>query len=397
MTSLSKALTQTQLVSHLVKTTVVPSRKASVYGGVSPVLSTKYGGRHRVTLIHGDGIGPEMMFHIKEVIRHVRAPVEFEDILLNSKTVSESMIEQTLMAIKRNGACIKGNLLTDHNNPVARSVNVVLRKRLNLFANVLRCKGLPTIKTRHSDIDILIIRENTEGEYSNLEHESVPGVVECLKVITEERSMRIAEFAFARADAAGRKKVTAVHKANIMKLSDGLFLRSCKKVAESYPHIKFETMIVDNTCMQLVAKPSQFDVMVMPNLYGNIVANVCTGLVGGAGLVAGSNYGDGCAIFEKGTRNSGKGIAGRNTANPSGMLFAAAYMLKYIGLSEYGSAIKNAIVNTIVNHNVKTADMGGSATTTDFMKKVVEELLILTPEIGFGASKPSEQQIRNIE
>jgi isocitrate dehydrogenase (NAD+) len=154
-------------------------------------------------------------------------------------------------------------------------------------------------------------------------------------------------------------------------------------VSKKYPDIKFETMIVDNTCMQLVSKPQQFDVMVMPNLYGNIVANVCTGLVGGAGLVAGSNYGPGCAVFEKGTRNSGKGIAGLNTANPSGMLFAAAYMLQYIGLEAHSHVIKTAIVNTIVNHNVRTADMGGLATTTEFMKQVLEEIQVLTPEIGW--------------
>lgn len=190
---------------------------------------------------------------------------------------------------------------------------------------------MPNIRTRHADIDILIIRENTEGEYSSLEHESVEGVVESLKIITREKSMRIAEFGFARAALDGRKKVTAVHKANIMKLGDGLFLECCRAVAKKYPNIQFETMIVDNTCMQLVSKPQQFDVMLMPNLYGNIVANVSVGLVGGAGIVAGSNYGEGCALFETGARNSAKGIAGQNVANPAGMLFAAANMLKYIG------------------------------------------------------------------
>jgi isocitrate dehydrogenase (NAD+) len=279
-------------------------------------------------------------------------------------------------------------------------------QRLDLFANVLRCKTLPNIKTRHSDLDILIIRENTEGEYSNLEHESVNGVVESLKIVTREKSMRIAEFAFELAHLDGRKKVTAVHKANIMKLGDGLFLECCREVAKRYPDIKFETMIVDNTCMQLVAKPQQFDVMVMPNLYGNIVANVCTGLVGGAGVVAGSNYSSTCAVFEKGTRNSGKGIAGQNSANPSGMLFAAANMLKYIGyfptfikyisnlindkfstiksnrLEQHGSVIKNAVVNTISKHNIKTADIGGTATTTEFMKQVIDEVQLHTPEIG---------------
>ena len=206
-----------------------------------------------------------------------------------------------------------------------------LSQRLDLYANVLRCKSLNNIKTRHSDIDILIVRENTEGEYANLEHESASGIVESLKIVTRDKSQRIAEFAFERAHYGGRNKVTAVHKANIMKQGDGLFLECCREVAKKYPNIKFETMIVDNTCMQLVSKPQQFDVMVMPNLYGNIVANVCAGLVGGAGIVAGANYGKNCALFECGTRKSGKDMAGKNIANPSGILFAAANMLKYIG------------------------------------------------------------------
>lgn len=179
-------------------------------------MVTKYGGKYRVVIIPGDGIGPEMMHHIKETFRCVRAPVEFEEVPLNSKTVSESMIEQAVVAVKRNGACLKGNIETDHNSPTAFSVNLALRHRLDLYANVIRCKTLPNIKTRHPDIDILIIRENTEGEYAALEHESVPGVVESLKIITRQKSMRIAEYAFARARQDRRKKVTAVHKANIM-------------------------------------------------------------------------------------------------------------------------------------------------------------------------------------
>ncbi len=230
---------------------------------MKPSNVTKYGGKYRVVAIPGDGIGPEMMFHVRESFRYVRAPVEFEEVDLNSKTVSEQLIDQAVLAVKRNGACIKGNIETNHYSPTSFSVNVALRRRLDLFANVLRTKNIPNIKSRHSNIDILIIRENTEGEYSNLEHESVPGVVESLKIITHQNSLRIAEYAFARAQADGRKKVTAVHKANIMKLGDGQFLESCREVAKRYPNIKFETMIVDNTCMQLVAKPQQFDVMVM--------------------------------------------------------------------------------------------------------------------------------------
>jgi len=391
MSTLTKALQKTpQLINTLVKPAlVVPSRDLA--GSHGDTLHTKYGGRHRVTLIHGDGIGPEMMFHIKEACRHVRAPVEFEELQLNSKNVSESMIEQAILAVKRNGAAIKGNVETNHNSLIDRSVNVELRKRLNLFANVVRCKAIPNVKTRHSDVDILIIRENTEGEYANLEHESVSGVVESLKIVTRAKSIQIAEFAFERAVQTGRKKVTAVHKANIMKLGDGLFLECAREVAKRYPQIEFESMIVDNTCMQLVSNPSQFDVMLMPNLYGNIIANLCTGLVGGAGLVAGSNYGPGCAVFEKGTRNSGKGKMGLNTANPSGMLFACANMLHYIGLPQHASVVKQSVLHTIIDQNVRTTDIGGDATTTDFMKTVIEEIQQMTPEIGldkgFGDSK----------
>ncbi|CAF1669764.1 unnamed protein product, partial [Adineta ricciae] len=268
---------------------------------------------------------------------------------------------------------------------------------------VIRCKSSPVVPTRHSDIDILVIRENTEGEYSSLEHESVPGVVESLKgeissgkyelnfmlftlfsVITRAKSLKIARFAFEIAKHADRKKVTAVHKANIMKLSDGLFIECCREIAAEYPDIKFDTMIVDNTCMQLVNRPTQFDVMVMPNLYGNIVSNVCAGLVGGSGFVAGSNYGDHFAVFEQGTRNTGLGIAGRNIANPSGILFAAANMLKYLGLDQHCSAIKNAVLNTIQEHKIKTPDIGGTSTTTQFVECVLNEIIKLTPSIGFN-------------
>jgi len=278
-----------------------------------------------------------------------------------------------------------------HHNIQKNSLNVLLRTRLDLFANVIRCKTSPVVPTRHSDIDILVIRENTEGEYSSLEHESVPGVVESLKVITRVKSLKIARFAFEIAKHDGRKKVTAVHKANIMKLSDGLFIDCCREVAADYSDIKFDTMIVDNTCMQLVNRPTQFDVMVMPNLYGNIVSNVCAGLVGGSGFVAGSNYGDHYAIFEQGTRNTGLGIAGKNIANPSGILFAAANMLKYLGLDQHCSTIKNAVLNTIQEHQLKTPDIGGTATTTQFIECVLNEIVKLTPSIGFNyeMQKPS--------
>lgn len=358
----------------------ISKRYLGIFG--EPSL-TKYGGKYRVTMIHGDGIGPEMMQHVKEAFRYVRAPVEFEDVLLNSSNSTEEIIRQAYLAVVRNGVALKGNIETTNSQAGdSFSPNVQLRKKLDLFANVMRCKSIDNITTRHSNIDILIIRENTEGEYENLEHENVNGVVESLKIITREKSLRIAEFAFERARLDGRKKVTAIHKANIMKLGDGLFLECCAEVAKRYPEIEYNSMIIDNTCMQLVAKPQQFDVMVLPNLYGNIVGNVCTGLVGGAGIVCGSNYGYNRAIFESGTRNTGRSIANKNVANPSGSLFAAANMLKYIGLEQHCSVIKNAVLNTISKKNIKTIDIGGSATSSEFMKHVLEEIEAQTPETG---------------
>uniref|UniRef100_A0ACB8EMS1 Isocitrate dehydrogenase [NAD] subunit gamma, mitochondrial n=1 Tax=Sphaerodactylus townsendi TaxID=933632 RepID=A0ACB8EMS1_9SAUR len=243
-------------------------------------------------MIPGDGIGLELMLHVKEIFRHACVPVDFEEVLVSSDA-SDTDLQNAIMAIRRNRVALKGNLETNHNLPPShKSRNNILRTTLDLFANVIRCKSLPGVATRHRDIDILMVRENTEGEYSSLEHESVSGVVESLKIITKTKSLRIAEYAFQLAKESGRKKVTAVHKANIMKLGDGLFLQCCREVAAGYPDITFDSMIVDNTTMQ------QFDVMVMPNLYGNIVNNVCAGLIGGPGLVPGANYGRDYAVFE---------------------------------------------------------------------------------------------------
>ncbi|KAG8554325.1 hypothetical protein GDO81_003764 [Engystomops pustulosus] len=309
----------------------------------------KYGGRQTVTMIPGDGIGPELALHVKEVFRHACVPVDFEVVNVNSTTTNEEDIQNAITAIRRNRVALKGthvfqrdapprctapiimlfllsgNIETNHNMPPShRSRNNLLRTSLDLYANVIHCQSLPGVQTRHKDIDILIVRENTEGEYSSLEHESVSGVVESLKIITRVNSLRIADYAFKLAREQGRKKITAVHKANIMKLGDGLFLQCCKEVASGYPDITFESMIVDNTTMQLVSYPQQFDVMVMPNLYGNIVNNVCAGLVGGPGLVPGANYGSVYAVFETATRNTGKSIANKNMPHPRPCCWPAA-------------------------------------------------------------------------
>uniref|UniRef100_A0A0X3PG34 Isopropylmalate dehydrogenase-like domain-containing protein n=2 Tax=Schistocephalus solidus TaxID=70667 RepID=A0A0X3PG34_SCHSO len=255
-----------------------------------------------------------------------------------------------------------------------KSKNLAIRNQLGLFAYVQHCYNFPGVKTRHSNVDITVIRENTEGEYSQLEHESVPGVVESLKITTEEKSTRIAKFAFDYAIKHGRKKVTAVHKANIMKLGDGLFLNACADISKLYPSIEFNSIIIDNCCMQLVSRPQQFDVLVLPNLYGNIVGNLAVGLVGGAGIAAGMNLGDRYAIFEAGTRKSARSLRGQNVANPVAMLLASADMLEHLGVSEKAAVLQSAIVDTIASQNIRTPDLGGSHSTIDVVNAIVTNI-----------------------
>uniref|UniRef100_A0A7N8YG34 Isocitrate dehydrogenase [NAD] subunit, mitochondrial n=1 Tax=Mastacembelus armatus TaxID=205130 RepID=A0A7N8YG34_9TELE len=330
----------------------------------------KYGGRHTVTLIPGDGIGPELLSHVREVFRFSCVPVDFEVVHVNSGLESEDDINNAITAIRRNGVALKGKPLSF--NPVLFLLCCsMFSTSLDLYANVMHCQSLPGVQTRHKNIDIIIIRENTEGEYSNLEHESVSGVVESLKIITRNNSLRIADYAFRLAREKGRRRVTAVHKANIMKLGDGLFLQCCREVASGYPDITFDSMIVDNTTMQLVSKPQQFDVMVMPNLYGNVVSNVCAGLVGGPGLVPGANYGRDYAVFETATRNTGKSIADRNIANPTAMLLASCMMLDHLKLYDYASSIRNAVLTTMNETRLHTADIGGQGTTSEVVQSIM--------------------------
>ncbi|XP_041655193.1 isocitrate dehydrogenase [NAD] subunit gamma, mitochondrial-like isoform X2 [Cheilinus undulatus] len=348
-------------------------RHKSTYTTIPP--PARYGGRHTVTLIPGDGIGPELAHHVRELFRFCCVPVDFEIANVDSTMASEDDINSAIVSIRRNGVALKGNIETNHNLPPSyKSRNNLLRTTLDLYANVMHCQSLPGVMTRHRNIDIMIIRENTEGEYSSLEHENVPGVVECLKIITKTKSLRIADYAFRTARAKGRRRVTAVHKANIMKLGDGLFLECCKEVASGYPEISFDSMIVDNTSMQLVSRPQQFDVMVMPNLYGNIVSNVCAGLVGGPGLVPGANYGEDYAVFETGTRNTGKSIANRNTANPTAMLLASCLLLDHLKLHAYASMIRRAIISTVTETRLHTADLGGQGSTSDVVQSIMNAI-----------------------
>lgn len=335
-------------------------------------MKAKYGGRFMVSMLPGDGIGPEMMGHVREIFRLGGVPVDFEEVHLDSTVQHIDNVEEAITSIKRNGVALKGNIETRSNNPLFRSRNVILRLELNLFVNVLHCKSQPSVKTRHNNIDIILIRQNTEGEYSCLEHESVSGVVESIKIITREKSEEIAKFAFDYAVQHNRKKVTAVHKANIMKLTDGLFLNTCAEVAKDYPSIEFNNMIIDNCSMQMVSNPYQFDVLLLPNLYGNILNNVACGLVGGPGLTSGQNFGHEYAVFETGSRNTGKSIAGKNVANPGAMLNASVDLLHYLGLDKHAQIIGDAIYETVNIDKIHTPDLGGTAGTSDVVDNVLK-------------------------
>jgi len=255
-----------------------------------------------------------------------------------------------------------------------KSHNLRLRQELDMYANVVKCKSYPSIQTRHSNVDIVIVRENTEGEYSHLEHEGVPGVVESMKIITEKSSRRIGKFAFEYAKQHGRKKVTCVHKANIMKMADGLFLETCRDVANDYPDIQFEAMIVDNTAMQMVSKPEQFDVMVTPNLYGNIIANLATGLIGGPGISSGSNHGDTYNMFEYGARYSGQELAGPDMANPMGYITAGSSMLHHLGLEKQAKMIYDGVKRIVTSGKARPADIGGTTRTSEFFEILLDDI-----------------------
>uniref|UniRef100_A0A915E467 Isocitrate dehydrogenase [NAD] subunit, mitochondrial n=1 Tax=Ditylenchus dipsaci TaxID=166011 RepID=A0A915E467_9BILA len=342
------------------------------------IPQAKYGGRHTCTVLPGDGIGPEMMEHIKRIFAFAHIPVDFEEIDLSSNDPGNEALESAITAVKRNGIAIKGNIETKFDSPQFKSRNVEIRRRLDLYANVLHCVSIPTIPCRHRDINIVLIRENTEGEYSGLEHESVPGVVESIKIVTRRNIERISRFAFEYAILNKKSKITAVHKANIQKLGDGLFLQVCKEMSEKkeYKHIQFDSMIVDNASMQLVSRPQQFNngIMLMPNLYGNIISNIACGLTGGPGLVSGMNIGDKFAVFETGTRNTGTSLAGKDIANPTAFIRAAVDMLRYLELDEYADKLSDALYKALTQQKTHTPDIGGANKTSDVIEAVLENL-----------------------
>lgn len=340
---------------------------------------TVYGGKTTVTLIPGDGIGQEMSNAVKSIFKAAAVPIEFEQFDLSGydATGDAVLMKQALDSVKRNKVALKGVLYT----PVGRlghlSWNQSLRKDLDVYASTSLIKNLPGAwKTRYQNLDFAIIRENTEGEYSGLEHSPIPGIVESLKVVTKTKTERIAKYAFDFALKNNRKKVTIIHKANIMKLGDGLFLNTCRQVAKEYESsgIKFDDMIVDNASMQLVSKPQQFDVIVCGNLYGNILSNIGAALVGGPGVVPGANIGRDYAVFEPGCRHVGRDIEGKNTANPTALLLTSIHMLRHLNYNDHANLIAQALFKVLEEGKVATHDLNGSSTTTEFTKAVIAHL-----------------------
>jgi isocitrate dehydrogenase (NAD+) len=330
---------------------------------------------HTITLIPGDGIGPEVTDAVVRILeasgvsiaweRHDAGVVSFER---TGQALPASLIE----SIRRNKVALKGPVAT----PIAQgftSVNVGLRKSLDLYANLRPVWNLPGVDARFQGVDLVIVRENTEDLYAGLEHEVVPGVVESLKIITERASTRIAHFAFLHARRHGRKRVTAIHKANIMKLGDGLFLESIRRVAREYPEITYDERIVDAACMQLVMTPEKFDVLLLPNLYGDIVSDLCAGLVGGLGVVGAANLGTEIAVFEA-VHGSAPDIAGKQLANPTALLLSAILMLRHIDEGAAAERIMQALGRVLIEGRVRTRDLGGSASTNDFAEALARSL-----------------------
>jgi len=331
--------------------------------------------KHTITLIPGDGIGPEIVAAIVRIIEATGIDVEWETHIMGATAQEKygtTLPEDTIESIKRNKVALKGPQTT----PIGKgftSVNVGLRKALDLYANVRPIKSLPGIPTKYPELDLVIMRENTEDLYAGLEHVVIPGVVESIKIITEKASTRIARYAFEFARANGRKKVTAVHKANIMKLSDGLFLECFYNVAKDFPEIHSDDKIIDNCCMQLVMRPEQFDVLVLENLYGDIVSDLCAGLIGGLGLAPGANIGEQGAVFEA-VHGSAPDIAGQGIANPTALLMSAIMMLRHLGEMDAAARTEKAMLEVYAEGKYITKDLGGNAKTNEFARAIVDKL-----------------------
>lgn len=328
-----------------------------------------------VTLIPGDGIGPEITNSVTKILKEAGAQIDWEIQTAGADVADvegSPLPDRVIDSIKKNKVALKAPVTT----PIGkgfRSVNVALRKSLDLYSNIRPCKNIDGIKTRFDNVDLVIVRENTEDLYAGIERKIDDDTAESIKIITRKASTRIVEFAFDYAIKNNRKLVTAVSKANICKLSDGLFLDCAREVAKKYPNIEYKEILVDNLCMQLVQKPEQFDVLVLPNLYGDIVSDLCAGLIGGLGVAQGANIGINAAVFEP-VHGSAPDIKGQNKANPTALLLSAIEMLKYIEQRNIAEKIEKALFKTLKEQKVVTADLGGSATTTEFTDEVIKNL-----------------------
>ncbi len=329
----------------------------------------------KVTLIPGDGVGPEITEAMRQVVEAAGVSIEWEVVQAGANAMDEygtPLPEHVLESIRRNKVAIKGPITT----PVGtgfRSVNVALRRELDLYACLRPAFSLKGVKSKYEDVDLVVVRENTEDLYAGIERMADEDTAESIKRITRRASERIAQFAFAYALEEGRRKVTAVHKANILKCSDGLFLKCARKISEEYPQIEFEDRIVDNMCMQLVQKPEVYDVLLCPNLYGDILSDLCAGLVGGLGIAPGANMGDDCAVFEP-VHGSAPKYAGQNKVNPTAIILSSVLMLRYIGEKEAADKIFKATAEVIEEGKIVTYDLGGTASTSEMANAIIQKI-----------------------
>lgn len=333
-------------------------------------------GKYTVTLIPGDGIGPEISESVKTIYEAAKVPIQWEEVsvtpvLKGGKTV---IPDQAIQSVRKNTVALKGPLAT----PIGKghvSLNLTLRRTFNLFANVRPCISIKGYKTPYDDVNTVLIRENTEGEYSGIEHEVVDGVVQSIKLITWDASERVARYAFHYAQASGRKRVTAVHKANIMKMSDGMFLSACREVAKAFPDITYDEDLLDRVCLQITQNPRPYSdrVMVMPNLYGDILSDMCAGLIGGLGLTPSGNIGRDASIFEA-VHGSAPDIAGKGLANPTALLLSSLMMLRHMNLNEHADRIEKATLSTIAEGKTITGDLGGKSSTKEYTAAITGKL-----------------------
>lgn len=333
-------------------------------------------GNFLVSLIEGDGIGPEISQSVKDIFAAAKTPIAWEpvDVTPIIKDGKTAIPDAAIENIQKNKIALKGPLAT----PVGKghvSLNLTLRRTFNLFANLRPCRSVAGYETPYDNVDTVLIRENTEGEYSGIEHVVVDGVVQSIKLITREASERVLRFAFQHAESIGRKKVRVVHKATIMKLSDGLFLKVAQEVAKDFPGIEFDAELLDNSCLKMVTDPTPYNdkVLVMPNLYGDILSDMCAGLIGGLGLTPSGNIGDECSIFEA-VHGSAPDIAGKNLANPTALLLSSIMMLRHMGLTDHASRIETAIFDTLAEGKALTGDLGGKAKTNEYAAAIISRL-----------------------